>query len=281
MSTFNFIFHRGGLINKGSSQRSQWLKIYHGSNRDWVFLYDCIWVGLNIFILLSEIGEIIGLIKYYRSTDLFIRNYLCKLWNMVDWLTVATCCFVVYWYYQALLSAGDLVDYFDNDPLWREKKGNSKEMNDELYRLTDACLESEYHSRWYAYLYILVALSRLFKGFSAQPRLALVTDTIQAASSDIFHFGLVFSTVFYCFALAGTLIFGREMEQFGTIWNSLTTCWRIVLGDFEWHQMKAVGWLEANVFFWTFTILIVFIMINMLLAIVLETYLTVKSGTDK
>ena len=53
------------------------------------------------------------------------------------------------------------------------------------------------------------------------------------------------------------------------------------MGDFEWHEMKRVGWFEANIFFWSFTILIVFIMLNMMLAIVLETYLTVKSGTSK
>ncbi len=281
MSTVTFVFHRGGLVNKGSTQRSQWLEIYHGANKDWMFAYDLIWIFLNIFIFVSEIGEIVGLIKYYRSFDLFIRNYILKFWNLVDWLTVFTCCMVVYWYRQALLAAEELTGYFNDDPNWQSKKGNGVAMNDDLYRLTDACLNSEYHSRWYAYAYILVALSRLFKGFSSQPRLALVTDTVTAAASDLAHFGLVFSTVFYCFALAGTLIFGRELEQFATIWNSLTTCWRIVLGDFEWQQMKNVGWLEANIFFWVFTILIVFVMINMLLAIVLETYLTVKSGTDK
>ena len=30
MSTVNFIFNRGGMMTQGYSQRSQWLKIYHG-----------------------------------------------------------------------------------------------------------------------------------------------------------------------------------------------------------------------------------------------------------
>ena len=41
------------------------------------------------------------------------------------------------------------------------------------------------------------------EAFSAQPRLALVTNTISDAASDIFHFFIVFMAIFLCFAARG------------------------------------------------------------------------------
>ena len=80
-------------------------------------------------------------------------------------------------------------------------------------------------------------LLRLFKGFARQPRLALVTKTMVKSVSDLVHFGLVFFSVFGTFAIGALSAFGRDMPEFSTWFHSLTSCWRLVMGDFDYDQM--------------------------------------------
>lgn len=130
------------------------------------------------------------------------------------------------------------------------------------------------------YVYVVVSILRLFKGFAAQPRLGVVTSTITESASDILHFLIVFASVFFGYALAGVVVFGRKMPEFCDIGTSMTTCWKMVFGDFDWQRAQRVASGETVFFFWTFTVLIVLIMLNMLLAIILDTYVNVKKETE-
>merc|ERR1712232_1413647 len=48
-------------------------------------------------------------------------------------------------------------------------------------------------------------------------------------------------------------------------------------GIFDWDEMKVVGRVEAGVYFWTFIVISSMILLNMLLAIVMDAYGAVKS----
>ena len=48
----------------------------------------------------------------------------------------------------------------------------------------------------------------------------------------------------------------------------MQTCFMVLLGDFSWDRVKEVGRVEAGVWFWSFNVLVVWVMLNMLLAIV-------------
>merc|ERR1719161_1594499 len=75
-------------------------------------------------------------------------------------------------------------------------------------------------------LYPLVIIFRLFKAFSAQPRLAVVTKTMKNAMSDLLHFMLVFCSVFISFAIAGVVLFGREVYGFTTFPRAMNSCFQ-------------------------------------------------------
>merc|ERR1719326_654198 len=49
-----------------------------------------------------------------------------------------------------------------------------------------------------------------------------------------------------------------------------------MMGDFDWTVMGATGRVVAGIWFWIFMILIVLLMLNMLLAIVMDAYSEVK-----
>uniref|UniRef100_A0A7S4KQD1 Polycystin cation channel PKD1/PKD2 domain-containing protein n=1 Tax=Guillardia theta TaxID=55529 RepID=A0A7S4KQD1_GUITH len=109
-----------------------------------------------------------------------------------------------------------------------------------------------------------------------QPRLAVILDTFAAASTDIFHFVLVFMTIVFCFAGMGTLLFGHELKAFSSISNSIVTCFELLVADMSaWQEMKALDQQTVTIgFTWVagYVCLVTLIILNMLLAIVMDTY---------
>ena len=58
-----------------------------------------------------------------------------------------------------------------------------------FYEAVEAVCAEEKRFRLILCFYPMLLLLRLFKSFAAQPRLAVVTDTIKLASQDLLHFG--------------------------------------------------------------------------------------------
>merc|ERR1712113_703218 len=65
-----------------------------------------------------------------------------------------------------------------------------------FYDLTVDVAQSLHTFQTMLAVYPFIIVSRFFKAFSFQPRLALVTATLSEAATDILHFGIVFGSVF-------------------------------------------------------------------------------------
>merc|ERR1719428_1999059 len=124
---------------------------------------------------------------------------------------------------------------------------------------------------------MLLVMCRFFKAFKGQPRLAVVTTTIASAGADLFHFGLIFFSVFLTFAFAGTILFGRRLAGFSSFRTAFGTSFAIACGDFDWTNMSAEHYATSSIWFWSFMILIFLIMLNMVLAIVMDVYTKVRA----
>merc|ERR1719502_614347 len=75
---------------------------------------------------------------------------------------------------------------------------------------------------------LIVIAGRFFKAYRAQPRLAIVTETLKLASSDLAHFMIVLLTVFVSYALAGMFLFGRRYSEFSTFVRAVCCCFNIL-----------------------------------------------------
>jgi hypothetical protein len=61
---------------------------------------------------------------------------------------------------------------------------------------------------------LLMMILRLLKNLDFQPRLGLVTRTLQIAIVNLTHFLAVFGAVFFTYSVFGFVAFGGELEQF-------------------------------------------------------------------
>merc|ERR1719456_2071244 len=97
--------------------------------------------------------------------------------------------------------------------------------------------------------YPFVVGLRLFRTFDAQPRLALVTRTLQSASMEIIHFGVVFFSAFMIYTAAAMVLFGPETTEYSSLSRAFTSVFVVLLGGFDWDSMTGVGLPHAMIWF--------------------------------
>merc|ERR1712070_344075 len=98
-------------------------------------------------------------------------------------------------------------------------------------------------------------------------------------SIDLAHFLIVFVPTFIAYAIAGMCIFGRRVEEFSSLERSIGTCFKIAMeSEYEWDKLSEEDFITSASWVWTFLLLIVLLMLNMVLAIIMDVYTEVRNA---
>jgi len=62
------------------------------------------------------------------------------------------------------------------------------------------------------------------------------------------------------------------LESFSTIGRAFNTCFLAMFGDWDWEGMKEIGYSKAAFWFLSFMLVMVLVLLNMLLAIIMDAY---------
>jgi hypothetical protein len=130
------------------------------------------------------------------------------------------------------------------------------------------------------FIYSFALIFRFFKAFAAQPRLAVVAETLSSAQTDIIHLFIVLLTIIFAFVLAALIMFGGSLKEYSSITLSLMTSFEILLGAFDFDAIWKVNWIGAMVWFIMYQTILVLVLMNMLLAIVMDAYTEVKASKE-
>jgi len=272
-----FFFSRGGHIWKDIIPLSAYAQNWNSFRS--VF-YDFTWVLCMAYVFLTEVAEIFEVVREYGPLG-FWSQYV-GFWNAVDWLSVWSGLVIMSMFFTNMNNIGAMNKALE--ALGEIDEGVSRTSYREQGKNYVSDLETEiqyaYTFRMIQALYPLVIMLRLFKAFGSQPRLAVVTKTLHGAWIDLTHFLIIFCSVFFTYAVAGVVLFGIKVPAFTNMFRSMIACFRCMFGDFDWEEMHKVGRLDAFLWFLPFVILIVMILLNMLIAIVMDAYDEVITGLD-
>lgn len=120
--------------------------------------------------------------------------------------------------------------------------------------------------------YILF-MFRVFLSLGAQPRMGIITKTLAGTTVDLFHFILVLFPTWFGFASAGHLMFGRRVQYFSTLTSSFCFCLQLMLeGEYDWAMLSAEDFWFVVFWVWTYMVLMVLVMLNICLAIIMDTF---------
>jgi len=245
-----------------------------------VFIADVIFICYISWILFIELGEIAkGSALFCKHGVMrFLQSYL-GFWNFVDWMSIiAGYTLMALWTIIAVRTHNFTARIVALDNLWHNESPDPAyipTIEKDIEEFLDIT-RFDLIVRHFAAFYQLLIMMRLFKAFSAQPRLALVTRTLSTGMIEILHFGFVFLAIFLTYATMAITLFGRDMEEFTTIERSIDTCFAIMMGEFDVDGMNQVGRAMTMIWFASFMCLLLLVMLNMLLAIIMDTYSEVK-----
>eukprot|EP00927_Polykrikos_kofoidii_P081921 TRINITY_DN7994_c0_g1_i3.p1 TRINITY_DN7994_c0_g1~~TRINITY_DN7994_c0_g1_i3.p1 ORF type:complete len:889 (+),score=124.10 TRINITY_DN7994_c0_g1_i3:158-2824(+) len=208
-----------------------------------------------------------------------IMSYAMTPWNVVDWAAAVGGIIIIalFWTYFNELStikesAGQVALATPPvNPTVDEYRKYTSKLND-FDGAMARFLPFLSTSRYVMGAYTLLCLIRLFKAFEAQPRLAVVSQTLIACKTDFAHFLIVFCTVFIALCASAMPILGHRLISYASFSEALLEGAQLIFGVFEYDEMAEE--YPASTFFWffIFNILISLIMFNMVLAIIMDTY---------
>ena len=72
-------------------------------------------------------------------------------------------------------------------------------------------------------------------------RIEMLSKSLRYARNDLSSFGFVFLIFMLAYAQMGFAIFGRSLSTYKTFATSLTTCFRMLLGEVNAPDMVAVS----------------------------------------
>eukprot|EP00927_Polykrikos_kofoidii_P025613 TRINITY_DN22984_c0_g1_i1.p1 TRINITY_DN22984_c0_g1~~TRINITY_DN22984_c0_g1_i1.p1 ORF type:complete len:858 (+),score=102.05 TRINITY_DN22984_c0_g1_i1:98-2575(+) len=272
----SFRFTRGGAILKRVDSLGLPADRYDRGIS--MYILDGIFVALMLHIAIVEMFAIGKAIC--RNGWRGFHAYVSDSWNVVDWSSLIIFFFLI-WQWIVILVETSHVNATVSQ-LGDGGPGSDTFVTtvEDIFTAMDHAVRHDNALTVVAAIFPMVIMLRLFKSFSAQPKLSVVTRTLYEASGDLVHFLIIFVTILLSFSTMAHILFGRHSTTFREPIPALLGCVRVMLGDFDWDALvEAGGMLRATIWLFSFTIVMVLQMLNMLLAIVMDTYSAVKAQT--
>jgi len=110
--------------------------------------------------------------------------------------------------------------------------------------------------------------------------MTLLSRTLSACVNDILGYLVMFGIVFIAYAQFGYLVFGPTTFGFHTFEDSTFSLLRIILGDFDFYALYKANRAVGPIFFFTYVISVFFILFNVFLAIINDSYVEVKAELE-
>jgi hypothetical protein len=258
---------------------------------------------LLVLIAMDVFGEIWQLGRVWIKSGSPL-SYFKSLWNILDWLNLV-------FFITMFVSRTNLISLLDEyrgsssfrydvyedltqDAHWlqlRNETGRSALHNIHAYgkfkdyhgldkdivlygKMIDASnlLYTQY------LLCTLTMLCRFIKVLDFQPKLALVSKTIEKAAGPLAYFSVVFVSIVFGFSFCAKLVFGNVSSSFSDLDSAVMSLFNVFLGDLGVHEemMSTTLSFPWLCFLLVYLLITFFVLLNILLAIIVDAYVEVK-----
>jgi hypothetical protein len=245
-----------------------------------------------VYILNDMAGEFGEMCRAWRQKGSIFR-YFKSLWNYLDLLNLAL--FLVQCIRWIIFVSGPAKN-FDPQPRYNvyenlqaganyyELASSGKGLENMMGVITDANNIKHFFQAFRSNLMINIFLMilRTFKNLDFQPRLRLVTATLENAFIDLVHFLILFLLVLLIFGFSSYIILGQKIEELSTPYSAFKTCLALgFLGDTvllaKINSLTDPTLSTVAIFwFYAFVLLVNVLLLNILLAILVDAYVKVK-----
>ncbi|CAB3409583.1 unnamed protein product [Caenorhabditis bovis] len=126
-------------------------------------------------------------------------------------------------------------------------------------------------------LVVFIAWVKVFKFISVNKTMSQLSSTLTRSAKDIGGFAVMFAVFFFAFAQFGYLVFGTQISDYSNLYNAAFALLRLILGDFNFAALENCNRFFGPAFFIAYVFFVFFILLNMFLAIINDSYVEVKA----
>lgn len=238
----------------------QTARLYDFTKNIMFFVLACevIFVLFTLFFLYREVKHI------YKVG---IQAYLKEFWNCVESGIILFTFAAIALYVYRTLTIRNVLDFVRHDP-FNFKSFQFAGYWNETYTFILAMI-------------VLLANIKLNKLLRFNKRFSLLSSTLKYAYYSLFMFSIIWGIVFTAFTLVAALVFGPVLYSYRSIVASLTSLLSLMLGRTAYFEMRDTNRILGPLFFFGFMFMMTFVLINMFLSIVVDSFLVVKHDNDK
>ena len=191
-----------------------------------------------------------------------ILKFITELWNFLEFINLATFIAVaalrIWWVLQSQ-QANFRIPY---------EGGYPGEMEQILYSFS---LQGYLNA-----LNTVITFIKCLKFVRLNDNLNLLTKTLEICQQNIIGVLILFFLVVMGYTICGNTLFGHALWEWRDFGTSFVSLLRILLGDFDYPAMKQEAPALAAVFFWSYVILGLFMLLNFIIAIITDAFSKVK-----
>lgn len=241
----------GGLIPSWSFRTVKLLR--YVTTGDYMIL-GCEFIFL-LYIFYYVIEEFLE-IKANRAT------YFKSIWNILDILVIIISCVCICFSIYRTVMVNKLLVELLNKP---DEYADFGKLGFYQFQFNNAVA-----------LAVFFAWIKIFKYISFNKTMTQLSSTLSRCSKDVAGFSVMFFIVFFAFAQLGYLLFGTQIKGFSNFSNAVFTLLRLILGDFDFEELEQANRVLGPIYFLSYVFFVFFVLLNMFLAIINDTYAEVK-----
>ncbi|XP_010154109.1 PREDICTED: polycystic kidney disease 2-like 1 protein [Eurypyga helias] len=220
----------------------------------------------DFFVVACEIVFCVFIFYYVVEEILELRihklQYFTSIWNILDVLVILLSIVAIGFHIFRTIEVNRLLG--------------------ELLKHPDTYADFEFLAFWQTQynnmnaVNLFFAWIKIFKYISFNKTMTQLSSTLARCAKDILGFAIMFFIVFFAYAQLGYLLFGTQVENFSTFVKCIFTQFRIILGDFDYNSIDNANRVLGPIYFVTYVFFVFFVLLNMFLAIINDTYSEVK-----
>jgi len=211
-------------------------------------------IGMFTKVMFNEIRQGRSILKWLHT----------PWWNFIFMLSLALYLITIIWYAVLINKNSSFVDSIKNI-------ADNKDFED-MEMLSDDTNSWTY----FAAISVVIGILSFFRYITFNPRMSILWLTVQRAGGDLFTFLIFFAIVFLAFVFFAIFVYGSQIFEYSEWSLALVSGLRGVFGDIDYDSMFLIHHTITPIYFFAFTIVIIFILMNMFVAIISDAYAAVN-----
>lgn len=151
---------------------------------------------------------------------------------------------------------------------------------DKFYNFRKVAMWDEVFGYFMAFT-IFVSIIKLLHLFRFNKRMSMIAGTLKYSTKELSAFSVVITILIVAFASWGYIMFGPKMPEYRNMFQSFETLLAFSLGDFDYLALERVNRVFGPIYFFTFILCIMIILLNVFVTILNESIAAVKSDVSK